>query len=229
MLVGKLYMFEESPACRAVMLAGEALGIQFEMVQVKVLKGDQKSSEFLKMNPAHAVPTFLDNDGNAIGDSHTIMSYLVSKYGKDDKLYPNELLKRAAVQQLLHFHSGNMFSMLISIVGPMYAQLSQGPTERQIMKTLDYYDILNTFLEGRTWAAGTENPTLADFSLVTTIDSLRILVPMDEKKCPNIIPWIKRCEALPYYGVNKKGEDAYRVILKGMLNNKYDCLKEWLN
>lgn len=56
------------------------------------------------MNPQHTIPTLVDN-GFVIWDSHAIMSYIVSKYGKDKSLYPEDLEKRAVVDQRLHFDS----------------------------------------------------------------------------------------------------------------------------
>ena len=66
------------------------------------------------MNPQHTVPT-LDDDGFTIWDSHAISTYLVSKYAKDDSLYPKDLQKRAVVDQRLHFESGIIFSRLLRI------------------------------------------------------------------------------------------------------------------
>lgn len=37
------------------------------------------------------------------------MTYLVSKYGKDDSLYPKDLKKRAIVDQRLHFSNDAFF------------------------------------------------------------------------------------------------------------------------
>lgn len=68
------------------------------------------------MNPNHSTPTFVDNDGTTIGDSHAIMAYLASKFGKDDTLYPKNLAKRSMVDQMLHFDCGTVYSLHKSIV-----------------------------------------------------------------------------------------------------------------
>lgn len=64
------------------------------------------------MNPQHTIPTLVDDDGFTIWDSHAIMIYLVSKYAKDDSLYPTDLKKRALIDQRLHFESGVVFAYL---------------------------------------------------------------------------------------------------------------------
>lgn len=61
------------------------------------------------MNPQHTIPTLVDDDGFVLWDSHAIMPYLVSKYGKDDSLYPKDLKKRAVIDQRLHFDSNVLF------------------------------------------------------------------------------------------------------------------------
>lgn len=44
------------------------------------------------------------------------MAYLVSKYGQNkESLYPKELLKRAIVDQRLHFDSGMVFPRVLQI------------------------------------------------------------------------------------------------------------------
>lgn len=58
----------------------------------------------------------MEEDGFVLWDSHAIMGYLVEKYGKDDKLYPKDLRKRAIVDQRLHFESGVLFPTHMAIV-----------------------------------------------------------------------------------------------------------------
>jgi glutathione S-transferase len=42
------------------------------------------------------VPTLVDDDGFTLSDSHAIMIYLLSKYAKNDNLYPKDLKKKGA-------------------------------------------------------------------------------------------------------------------------------------
>lgn len=63
------------------------------------------------MNPQHTVPV-LDDNGTIVCESHAIMIYLVSKYGKDDSLYSKELVKQAKLNAALHFESGVLFARL---------------------------------------------------------------------------------------------------------------------
>lgn len=54
----------------------------------------------------------MDEDGFTIWDSHAIIVYLLSKYAKDNKLYPSDIRQQAVVNQRLHFDSGILFPRL---------------------------------------------------------------------------------------------------------------------
>lgn len=61
------------------------------------------------------MPT-LEDGPDSIWDSHAINAYLVDKYGNNDSLYPKNLVKRAIVNQRLHFDSGVLEARLRAIV-----------------------------------------------------------------------------------------------------------------
>lgn len=63
------------------------------------------------MNPQHTIPV-LDDGGIIVRDSHAIMIYLVSKYGKDDSLHPKDLAEQAKVNAALYFDCGVLFARL---------------------------------------------------------------------------------------------------------------------
>lgn len=66
------------------------------------------------MNPQHTIPVIIDGE-TVLWDSHAIIVYLVSKYGKkNDPLYPDDLVTRARIQQHLHYESGVLFARLRS-------------------------------------------------------------------------------------------------------------------
>ncbi|XP_031639307.1 glutathione S-transferase 1-like, partial [Contarinia nasturtii] len=104
-----LYMHTFSPPSRAVLLTAAELGVELECKVIELLKSEHKSPEFIKLNPQHTIP-LLDDNGVLITDSHAICGYLVGKYGKDDRLYPKDLVKRAQVDAHLHFDSGHLFA-----------------------------------------------------------------------------------------------------------------------
>jgi glutathione S-transferase len=110
-----LYLIYPSPPVRAVLITAKAIGLDLDEKPIDFFQGAHLKPEYLKLNPQHTVPTLVDDDGFAIWDSHAIMTYLVSKYAKNDSLYPKDLKKRAIVDQRLHFESGVFFARLLGI------------------------------------------------------------------------------------------------------------------
>jgi glutathione S-transferase len=104
-----LYMTLLSPPSRAVLITAQALGIELELKNVDLAKGEHRRPEYLQLNPLHTVPTLIDGE-TIITDSHAINAYLVRKYSSDDKLYPRDHSKRALVDQRLHFDTGILFN-----------------------------------------------------------------------------------------------------------------------
>ncbi|KAH8236948.1 hypothetical protein KR038_000861 [Drosophila bunnanda] len=209
-----LYGLEGSAPVRTVKLTLAALGIPYEFVEVNTLAKENLSEAFLKKNPQHTVPT-LEDDGHFIWDSHAISSYLVSKYGKDDSLYPKDLLQRAVVDQRLHFESGVIFANgLRSITMPLFAAgVTTIPRERYDA-IIEIYDFLETFLKGQDYIAGSQL-TIADFSIISTLSSLETFVEVDPAKYSRVTAWIKRLEQLPYYEeANANGARKFREIVK---------------
>lgn len=150
----------------------------------------------LQLNPQHTVPTLVD-DGESIWDSHAISTYLVTKYGEDDLLYPQDVLARARVDQRLHFDS-NLFAKLQSALHPV---LLRG--ERSPPGTLDALssslNMLETFLGDQSYVCG-DTLTVADIILLTTVATAQVLVPLDPELHEKILAWMDLLSSqLPTY------------------------------
>jgi len=173
------------------------------------------SEEFVKKNPQHTIPLLEDGEA-CIWDSHAIICYLVSKYGKDDSLYPKDLLKRAVVDQRLHFESGVVFaSTLRSIIKMiLFKGITEVPKEN-INAFVEVYDFMETFLKDHDYVAG-DHLTIADFSLISTISSSVAFVEIDSSKWPKLSTWIKRMEELPYYSENSNGAQLFIARIKSV-------------
>ena len=91
----------------------EAMELDYTTHAINLQKGDQKTPNFLAMNPNGRIPVIVDRENNdlAIFESGAIMIYLAEKTGK---LLPKDLSKRSQVIQWLMFQMGG--------VGPMLGQ-----------------------------------------------------------------------------------------------------------
>lgn len=61
------------------------------------------------------MPTLVDGD-YVLWDSHAINPYIVSKYAKDDSLYPKDIKKRGIVDNRLHYSNATIFNTFKDIV-----------------------------------------------------------------------------------------------------------------
>jgi len=81
-----LYYASMSSAIRTYW-AMEELGLPYEKVRLDLMKGEQKTPEFLKINPNGKVPALVDGDAK-IFESLAILFHLGETYGTEKGLWP---------------------------------------------------------------------------------------------------------------------------------------------
>jgi glutathione S-transferase len=91
----------------------EELGLPYTVHPLNLMKGEQKTPQFLAINPNGRIPAIVDSeeDDFAVFESGAIMIYLAEKTGK---LLPTDVRGRSRVIQWLLFQMGG--------VGPMMGQ-----------------------------------------------------------------------------------------------------------
>ncbi|XP_022895614.1 glutathione S-transferase zeta class-like [Olea europaea var. sylvestris] len=94
----KLYSYWRSSCACRVRIALKLKGLDYEYIAINLLKGDQKSPEFLKLNPLGYVPVLVDGEF-VVADSFAILLYLEEKYPQHP-LLPKDLQKRALNYQV---------------------------------------------------------------------------------------------------------------------------------
>lgn len=120
------------------------------------------------------------------------------KYGKTDRLYPKDLVKRAQVNSRLHFNSGHLFARVRFLFEPVFYNKSPEIPEERIKYIQTAWDILERFLTDTIYVCGNEL-TIADLCLVASATSINDIVPLDPAKHTKIAQWIQRLSKLPYY------------------------------
>lgn len=97
-----LYFTSGSPPARAVLLLIRHLNLDFEVKILDLIQREQYSAEFLKLNPAHEVPTLVDGDF-VLTESRAILAYIISSRKAGSDLYPSDPHARARVDQRLSY------------------------------------------------------------------------------------------------------------------------------
>jgi len=137
-----------------VAMALEELELDYELKLVNLSTGEQRSAEFLAMNPNGRIPVIRDTDTDVVVfESGAILLYLAEKAGA---LLPTDLAGRYNVMQWL------MFQM--SGVGPMQGQAVafiryfpeavQPAIDRYVNETRRLYEVLDSQLAATDYLAG---------------------------------------------------------------------------
>jgi len=97
----QLYSYFRSSAAYRVRIALELKGLPYSYVPVHLLKdgGAQHAPQYQRLNPTELVPTLVDEDGHALGQSLAIIEYL-DETQPAPALLPHDALGRARVRAL---------------------------------------------------------------------------------------------------------------------------------
>ncbi|XP_043726335.1 glutathione S-transferase 2-like isoform X2 [Telopea speciosissima] len=123
----KLYSYWRSSCSWRVRIALNLKGLKYEYKAVNLLKGEQFSSDYSKLNPLNYVPVLVDED-IVLADSFAILMYLDEKYHQHP-LLPQDLQKRA-----INFQAANIVSSSIQPLQNLavlkYIEEKVGPDEK---------------------------------------------------------------------------------------------------
>src|SRR6185436_3267757 len=184
----------------------EEIGLPYEPHLVDFGKDDQKTPEFLSLNPNGKIPAIIDPagpGGKPLGlfESGAILQYLADK---TDKLIPADPGARWQTIQWVHFQMGG--------VGPMFGQVGffnkfagkdfedKRPRDRYVTESKRLLGVMESRLEGRQWFMDDEY-TIADVSMLGWVRNLigfygaRELVAFDSLK--HVPAWLDRGLARP--------------------------------
>jgi len=95
----RLYQAQRSGNCYKVRLLMTQLGIEFETVEVDIIRGESRTADFLAKNPNGRVPLLEMEDGQYLAESNAMLFYL----SEGTEYFPSDRLDRACVMQWLFF------------------------------------------------------------------------------------------------------------------------------
>jgi GSH-dependent disulfide-bond oxidoreductase len=184
----------------------EEIGLPYEPHLIDFGKDEQKTPEFLSLNPNGKIPAIIDPDGPGgqplgLFESGAILQYLGEKTGK---LLPADAARRWQTIQWLHFQ--------MAFVGPMFGQVGffhkfagkdyadKRPRDRYVNESKRILGVMDGHLAGRQWFMD-DDYTIADVSMLGWVRNLinfygaRDLVEFDTFK--HVAAWLERGLARP--------------------------------
>lgn len=193
-----LYAAGTSNGMRARM-ALEECGLPYTLHPVALDKGENKTPEFLALNPNAQIPVIVDRDGPGgkpltLSQSTAILIYCAEKSGK---YLPKDGAVRAAMWQALMSASTDITPMFGSVNAVVRSKEPHPPTAQMFKDRLrQYFKVWDERLAKQPYAAGTEL-TIADFSLFAGYRRTSGALPELLEGLPNLTRWAKEIGARP--------------------------------
>ncbi|XP_075981226.1 glutathione S-transferase 1-like [Anticarsia gemmatalis] len=222
-----IHKLDASPPARAVLMMAEILKLKYEAFDVDLLESiplEPENFDTFHRNRMRRIPMIEDGDF-VIGDSHGILTYLVSRYGaeKRSELYPGALASRMIIEERLNFESNVLFPVCKSAIKSILFEKASALSDNLVAAINHAYGVLDSYLQETCFVA-CDHLTLADVSIVSTISSITILLPID-KKYENLISWLDYLKNEDWYQkINVPGLEELKETFKNVWAlNRFKC------
>lgn len=173
----------------------EELELPYELHALKLHRGEQKSSDFMTINPNGRIPAIVDRDADrfAVFESGAILIYLAERTGR---LMPTDAQGRSRVIQWLMFQMGGIGPMMgqANVFFRYFPERIQPAIDRYQKECRRLFEVLHGQLADREYLAG-------DFSIADIANWCWVRchrwsgVEIDD--LPNLARWIAQIEARP--------------------------------
>jgi glutathione S-transferase len=191
----KLYHHPMSTFSRKVRLALIEKGVPFERVLVDLVKGEQKKSEYLALNPNGKVPTLVDDDF-VVFESTAICEYLEDKY-PEPSILPGDAQARARARMWNQYTDTQVYPHFFKIFNEMFfkkpGQGDKSKIEEGKKGVLAQISILDTHLAGKLYFAG-DRFSLGDIAMIPWFGYMPMLQIEPDPACQNFIAWWGRVQ-----------------------------------
>jgi glutathione S-transferase len=195
-----LHVFPPSPRSFKVLAGADHLGIDCDIRIVDLTKGEQRTPQFLALNPNARVPV-LEEDGFALWESNAILQYLADIEG-DGALLPNDARGRADVTRWQCWDMGHWDPACATLIFERVVKQIFGggdPDAGECARGEERFHrcaaVLDRHLGGHRFITG-EALTVADFSIGAPLNlALPARLPLDAY--PEIVRWHAELAELP--------------------------------
>lgn len=194
------YYAPQSSATR-VHWALEELGLAYEKVRVDLRAGQQKSPDFLAVNPNGKVPALVV-DGTPMFESLAIILYLAERWGIEKNLWPRVGTTEHAEALTWSVWGtvaagGSLWRIFYNTSTWLPAE-SHNAVQAEMAKQefAEAMRILDTRLQGREYLVG-DHFTLVDVCNASLLGWASMMNMLDLAAYPNIAAWLGRCRSRP--------------------------------
>ncbi len=192
----KLYDFKSSPNCQRVKVVLAEKNLPYEIVPIDLRKQEQKTPEYLKLNPYGKVPVLTD-DATVLYESCIINEYLDEKY-PNPPLMPKDLSKKAKARILIDYG----FAHFDSPYQKLRMELTKDPKEQNQQVIDSAKSDLKKLLQRFENEIGDQQYLMGDFSLVdadliprfTRLEGFGVL---PDPSLPRLGKYMERMKARP--------------------------------
>ena len=195
--------------CRKVLAGLDLMGVPFELKHVDYFKGEQKSPEYMAINPNASIPAMTDGD-YVLWESNSILQYAADTNGKED-FYPKDVKTRCDINRWMQWEGSHWFpSCYVFLVENCVKPLLGGAPDPAVLdaQQANFHKlagILDARLAQNKWVAGTPGPTIADIALAAPMH-LHGWQKLPVSDHPNLRRWMNDIEALPSWQKTWVGE-----------------------
>ena len=192
----KLYDFKSSPNCQRVKVVLAEKNLPHEIVPIDLRKQEQKTAEYLKMNPYGKVPVLTD-DATVLYESCIINEYLEEKY-PNPPLLPKDPGKKAKARILIDYgmaHFDNPYQKLRMELTKDTKEQSQpiiDGAKKELSKLLQRFE---EELGDQQYLVG--DFSLADADLIPRFTRLEGFGVLPDPSLPRLTKYMERMKARP--------------------------------
>jgi len=202
----QLYTFWRSQAAYRVRIALHLKGLEYERHTINLLKGEQFSDSYRKINPESVVPTLIDGDTKLV-QSLAILEYLEETH-PNPPILPTGAADRAHARALGQIVAMEAHTLLVPRIRKYLEQVLGLDEETRMNWIRHWNDTASAALEAvlasdpRTgkFCVG-DSPTVADICMVPHISSTIVLYNNDISRYPTIQRIYETCMALDAFSV----------------------------
>ena len=227
MSIPTLFHDPTSEPSRAVHWFALEVGIDLNIQNTWLTRGEHRHPEFLRINPAHQIPV-LKHGEFILPEASAILYYLAELAGCTGRWVGDSILERAYSNRFLAWHHTNTRArvtldyVLPVLLMPAYKCDSPPGTEeiRRLRGRLaESLTILNKFLIERGQFLGGVKPSIADLFISVDLFALDIDPGQNDliEPFPEVLQWLDRLRARDAYKVSHAPWNAVVSRVKELL------------